>query len=52
MLLIDGIKGAIENCNSACSIIKNRLDHWMRHATKYEAFWAEWTDRVRVGIFE
>lgn len=52
VLLIDDIKGAVENCNSACSIFKNRLDHWMRHATKYKAFWAEWTDRVRVDIFE
>ena len=46
------IKSAVENCNSACSTFKKRLDHWMRHATKYKAFWAEWTDRVRVGIFE
>ena len=52
MLLIDDIKSAVENCNSACSTFKKRLDHWMKHATKYKAFWAEWTDRVRVGIFE
>ena len=52
VLLIDDIKGAVENCNSACSIFKNRLDHWIRHATKHKAFWAEWTDRLRVGIFE
>lgn len=52
VLLIDDIKGAIENCNSACSTFQESLDHWMRHATKYKAFWAEWTDRVRVGIFE
>ncbi len=52
VLLIDDIKGAVENCNSACSTFKKRLDHWMKHATKYKAFWAEWTDRVRVGIFE
>ena len=50
--LIDDIKGAIENCNSACSKFKKRLDYWMRHATKYKASWAEWTDRVRVGVFE
>ena len=36
-LLIDDIKGAIENCNSACFIFKKRLDHWIRHATKYKA---------------
>lgn len=52
MLLTDAIKGAVENCNSACSMFKEKLDHWMRHATKYKAFWAEWTDRARVGIFE
>ena len=52
MLLTDAIKGAVVNCNSACSTFKERLDHWIRHATKYKAFWAEWTDRVRVGIFE
>lgn len=52
VLLIDDIKGAIENCNSACSTFQKSLDHWMRHATKHQAFWAEWTDRVRVGIFE
>ena len=52
ILLTDAIKGAVESCNSACSIFKGRLDHWIRHATKYKAFWAEWTDRVRVGIFE
>ena len=52
VLLTDAIKGAVENCNSACSIFKERLNHWMRHATKYKAFWAEWTDRARVGIFE
>ena len=52
VLLTDAIKSAVENCNSACSTFKRRLDRWMRHATKYKAFWAEWTDRVRVGIFE
>ena len=52
VLLIDNIKGAVEDCNSACSKFKIRLDHWIRHAMKYKAFWAEWTDRVRVGIFE
>ena len=50
--LIDDTKGAIENCNAACSTFKERLDHWMRHAVKYKASWAEWTDRVRVGIIE
>lgn len=52
VLLIDDIKGAVENCNSACSTFQKSLDYWMRHATKHQAFWAEWTDRVRVGIFE
>ena len=52
VLLIDDIKGAVENCNSACSTFKNRLDHWIRHATKHKAFWAEWNYRVRIGIFE
>lgn len=52
VLLIDDIKGAVENCNSACSTFQKSLDHWMRHVTRYKAFWAEWTDRVRVGIFE
>ena len=52
VLLIDNIKGAVENCNSACSTFQQSLDHWMRHATKHKAFWAEWTDRVRVGMFE
>ena len=52
VLLIDEIKSAVENCNSACSIFQKSLDRWMRHAIKYQAFWAEWTDRVRVGIFE
>ncbi|MCJ1383791.1 hypothetical protein MMC17_006905 [Xylographa soralifera] len=52
VLLIDEIKGAIKNCNSACSMFKERLDHWMRHAIKHKAFWAEWADPVRVGIFE
>ena len=52
VLLIDDIKGAIENCNSACSIFQRSLDHWMRHATKHQAFWADWTDRLRIGIFE
>lgn len=52
LLLTDAIKGAVENCNIACSTFKERLDHWMRYATKYKAFWVEWTDRARVGIFE
>lgn len=52
VLLIDDIKAAVENCNSACSTFQKSLDHWMRHATKHQAFWAEWTDRVRVGVFE
>lgn len=52
VLLIDNIKGAVENCNSACSTFQKTLHHWMRHATKHKASWAEWTDRVRVGIFE
>ena len=52
VLLVDNIKGAVENCNLACSVFKDRLDHWMKHAIKYKAFWAEWTDRARVGIFE
>ena len=52
MLLTDAMKGAVENCNSACSVFKERLDHWMRHATKYKTSWAERTDRARVGIFE
>ena len=52
VLLTDSIKDAMENCNSACSTFKNRLDHWMRHATKYKASWADWTNRVRVGIFK
>lgn len=52
VLLIDDIKGAVENCNSACSTFRKVLDHWMRHATKYKTSWAEWTDRVRVGTFE
>ena len=52
VLLIDDIKGAVENCHSACTTFKKRLDHWMRHATKNKAFWAEWTDRLRVGMFE
>lgn len=52
ILLTDAIKGAVENCNLACSMFKEKLDYWMRHATKYKAFWAEWTDRARVGIFE
>ena len=41
VLLTDAIKGAVENCNLACSKFKEKLDHWMRHATRYEAFWAE-----------
>ncbi|KAK3177894.1 hypothetical protein OEA41_000026 [Lepraria neglecta] len=52
VLLTNTIKGAVENYNSAYSTFKERLDHWIRHATKYKTFWAEWTDRVRVGIFE
>lgn len=51
-LLTDAVEGAVENCNSACSRFKERLDHWMRHATQHRASWAEWTDRVRVGVFE
>ena len=38
VLLIDDIKGVIENCNSACSTFKDRLDHLMRHAIKHKAF--------------
>ena len=52
VLLTDAIKGAVENCNSACSTFKEKLDHWMRHAAKYQAFWAEWADRARIGMFE
>ena len=52
VFLIDDIKSAIEDCNSACSIFHKSLDHWMRHAIKYQAFWADWTDRLRIGIFE
>ena len=52
VLLTDAIKGAMENCNLACSSFKEKLDHWMRHAAKHKAFWAEWQDRARVGIFE
>ena len=52
VLLIDEINNAVENCKSACSKFQQSLDHWMRHATKHKAFWAEWTDRVKVGIFE
>ena len=52
VLLIDHIKGAVENCNSACSAFQKTLDHWMRHATQYKTLWAEWTDRARVGMFE
>lgn len=51
VLLADNIKGAVENCNSACSAFKERLDHWMRHATKHQTL-AKWTVRVKVGIFE
>jgi hypothetical protein len=52
MILFDNIKVAVENFNSACSTFQKTLDHWMRHATKHKTFWAEWTDQVRVGIFE
>ena len=52
VLLIGDIRGAVENCNSACSAFQRSLDYWMRHATKYKTSWAEWTDRVKVGIFE
>ena len=52
VLLIDDIKGAVENCNSACSTFQKSLDYWMRHATKHKAFWAEWSARVKVGVFE
>jgi hypothetical protein len=52
VLLIDDIVRAVENSNSACSTFQKTLDYWMRHSTKYKAFWAEWTDRVRVGVFE
>ena len=52
VLLIDDIKGAVENCYSACSTFQKSLNHWTRHATKYKAFWAEWADRVKVGILE
>ena len=52
LILVNDIKGAVENCNSACSTFQRSLNHWMRHATRYKAFWAEWTDRVKVGILE
>lgn len=52
VLLTNDIKCAVENCNSACSVFQESLDHWMRHAIKHKAFWAQWTDRVRVGILE
>lgn len=52
VLLIDDIKGAIENYNLACSTFQKNLDRWMRYATKHNAFWAEWTARVKVGVFE
>ena len=51
-LRIDHIQGAVENCKSACSTFQKTLDHWRRHATKHKVSWAEWTDRVRVGMFE
>ena len=38
MLSTDAIKSAVETCNSACSIFKDRLDNWIRHAAKYKAF--------------
>ena len=41
VLLINNIKGAVENYNSACSTFQKSLDHWIRHATKYKASWAE-----------
>ena len=50
--LVDEIKAAVENCNSACSTFQQTLGYWMRHASKHKTFWAEWTDRVRVGILE
>ena len=52
VLLTDAIKGAVENCSSACSTFQEKLDHWTRHATKQKGFWTDWAYRARVGVFE
>ena len=52
VLLLENVEEAVTNCTSACSTFQIQLDRWMRHATRSKAFWAQWTDRVRVGMFE
>ncbi|KAL6713291.1 hypothetical protein ACLMJK_008756 [Lecanora helva] len=52
LILMGDIKAAVENCSFACSTFQKTLDHWTRHARKYKRFWAEWTDRFRIGMFE
>ena len=52
MLLTNTIKSAVENCNSACSIFKKALDYWIKYAIKYKAFWAKWTNQIKINIFK